>query len=107
LSCTENNLKFKNAAELNLETYHKEITIPYETDLINLETRLTNLENGSGGGSTDYNKATFRQSIIDHTSINSQFNTLKETIINGEKFSTTMKTIVGDNLFSKKLHTFL
>jgi hypothetical protein len=65
--------------------------------MTNLETRLTTLEN----------KTTFRQSIIDHTSINSPFNTLKETIINNQQYSTTIKTLVDDNVFPKTTHTLL
>jgi hypothetical protein len=98
LSSNENNLKFKNTTEIN---FNKEITIPYGTDLTNLETRLTTLESGSGGGSTDYNKTTFRKSIIDYTSINTPLNTLKQTITSGEKYSTTMKTLVNKDIFPK------
>jgi hypothetical protein len=91
-----------------------QVKLPYGTDLTNLKTNLTNigtsltnlegrlttLENGLGSK----NLITFRQSIIDHTSINSPFNTLKETIINNQKYSTTMKTVVGEDIYPK-LHT--
>jgi hypothetical protein len=73
------------------------------TDLTNLENRLTSLENGSG--SKDL--ITFNQSVIDHTSINTPFNTLKETITTSEKYSTTMKTLVDNNVFPKTTNTML
>jgi hypothetical protein len=65
------------------------ITIPYGTDL------------------TNYNKATFRQSIIDHTLINSPYNTLKETITSDQKYAITMKTLVGEGVFPKTTNTLL
>jgi hypothetical protein len=61
----------------------KEITIPYRTDL------------------TNYNKPNFFQSIFDHASINNPCNSLKETIITYQKYSTTIKTSVDDNVFPK------
>jgi hypothetical protein len=79
------------------------VIIPYGTDLTNLESRLTILENKSGSN----NLITFCQSIIDHTLINSPFNSLKETIINNQKYPTTMKTLVSEDVFPKTTHTFL
>jgi hypothetical protein len=58
LSTNDNNFNIKNN--------NKEITIPYGTDL------------------TIYNLATFRQSIIEHTLINTPYNTLKESITSGQ-----------------------
>jgi hypothetical protein len=55
----------------------------------------------------NYNKPSFRQSIIDHTSINTPYNSLKETITTGQKFSTTIKTIFGGSVFPKTTHTLL
>jgi hypothetical protein len=83
LSTNENNFNIKNTNE------NKEITIPYGTDL------------------TNYNKTTFRQSIIDHTLINSPFSTLKETIATNQTYSTKMKTLVGESIYPKTTHTLL
>jgi hypothetical protein len=88
-SFTENEVKFKNTSSLNPATKDKEITIPYGTDL------------------TNYNKATFRQSLIDYTSINSPFNTLKETITNNQTYPTTIKTLVDNNIFPKTTNTLI
>jgi hypothetical protein len=79
LSSNDNNFNIKN------NNNNKEITIPYGTDL---------------------NKTAFRQSIIDHTLINSPFNTLKETI-GGGQYPTKMKTLVGENIYPKTTHTLL
>jgi hypothetical protein len=66
-SFTENEIKLKNNVQ------NKEVIIPYGIDL------------------TNYNKATFRQSIIDHTTMNNPNGNLFQTITSGEKYSTTMK----------------
>jgi hypothetical protein len=71
------------------DSLNDKVIIPYGTDL------------------TNYNKTTFRQSIIDHTYINSPFNTLKETIRSSKKYSTTMKTLVGNDIFPKTSNTML
>jgi hypothetical protein len=88
-SFTENEVKFKNTSELNPTTKDKEVIIPYGTDL------------------TNYNKATFRQSIIDYTLINNPNGNLFQTITSNEKFSTTIKTTVGENVFPKTTNTLL
>jgi hypothetical protein len=83
LSFNENNLKFKNTTEIN---FNKEITISYGTDLTNLETRLTTLEN----------KATFRESSIDNATMNNLQINLYDKITSGQKFSTAIKTTVHE-----------
>jgi hypothetical protein len=83
LSTNDNNFNIKNTNN------NKEITIPYGTDL------------------TNYNKPTFFQSIINHTIINNPLNTLKEIITNNERFSTTIKTLVGEDIYPKTTHTLL
>jgi hypothetical protein len=65
------------------------VIIPYGTDL------------------TNYNKTTFRQSIINHTLINNPQINLYDKITSGEKFSTTMKTLVGNDIFPKTTNTML
>jgi hypothetical protein len=91
LSCTKDGVKFANFSDT------KSIFLPYGTDLTNIQNKSTTLEN----------KATFRQSIIDHTTMNNPYNTLKETITSNEKYSTTMKTLVDENIFPKTTHSFL
>jgi hypothetical protein len=51
-SFTEKEIIFNNNSDVNLDTKDKEIIIPFDTDLTNLETRLTTLENGSEEGLT-------------------------------------------------------
>jgi hypothetical protein len=63
------------------------VIIPYGTDL------------------TYYNKTTFRQSIIDHTLISNPQINLYDKITNGEKYATTMKTLVGNDIFPKTTNT--
>jgi hypothetical protein len=82
-SFTENEIKFQN------NTHYKEVIIPYGTDL------------------TNYNKTTFHQSIIDHTLINNPNSNLFQTITNPTKYPTTMKTLVGEDVFPKTTHTLL
>jgi hypothetical protein len=67
----------------------KNIIIPYGTDL------------------TNYNKIIFRQSIIDKAIINNPEVNLYDKIKYYQKFSTTIKTTVGENVFPKTTHTFL
>jgi hypothetical protein len=54
---------------------------------------------------TNYNKVTFRQSIIDHTLINTPYCNLFKTITINQKYLTTIKTLVGDDIFFRKLQT--
>jgi hypothetical protein len=49
----------------------------------------------------------FRQSVIDHTSMNNLNVNLFQTITTGKKFSTTIKTLVDENVFPKTTHTLL
>jgi hypothetical protein len=70
------------------DSSNDKVIIPYGTDL------------------TNYNKDTFFQSIIDHTIINSPNGNLFQTITSNEKYSTTMKTLVGDDIFPKTTNTF-
>jgi hypothetical protein len=108
-------LRFKSEESLKIQKpytsyqsdVNNEITIPYGTNLTNLESRLTTLESGSGGGSSDNNKATFRQSLIDHTTMNNPNGNLFQTITSGQKYFTTMKTLVGDDIFPKTTNTLL
>jgi hypothetical protein len=81
-----------------------------------LRTSVTNISDNSspnqlklsfGTDLTNYNKATFPQSLIDNTTMNNPNNNLFQTIANGEKFSTTIKTLVGDNIFPKTTNTLL
>jgi hypothetical protein len=65
------------------------IIIPYGTDLTNI------------------NKATFRQSIIDNATMNNPQVNLYHKITNSQKFSTTIKTSVGETVFPKTTHTLL
>jgi hypothetical protein len=54
---------------------------------------------------TSFNKAIFRQSIIDYTIINNPNGNLYQTNTNGQKYSTTIKTIVDENVFPKTTNT--
>jgi hypothetical protein len=45
--------------------------------------------------------------MIDHTLIKSPFNILKETITSSEKYATTMKTLLDNNVFPKTTNTKL
>jgi hypothetical protein len=74
------------------ENNGKEIIIPYGTDLTNLESRLTSLENRSGGSST------FRQSIIDNATIYNPNNIPKDIITSNQDFSTIIKILVGESV---------
>jgi hypothetical protein len=51
--------------------------------------------------------STFRQFIIDHATINSPSNTLKDIIRSNQINSTTIKTLVRENIFPKITHTLL
>jgi hypothetical protein len=103
LSTDDNNFNIK-------KNENDKITITYGTDLTNLgtdmsnlETRLTTLESGSGSN----NLITFRQSIIDHTLIHDPNANLFLTITSGEKYSTKLKTLVGEDIYPKTTHTLL
>jgi hypothetical protein len=66
-----------------------EIVIPYGTDL------------------TNYNKTTFRQSIIDHTLINSPWINMQNKITIGEKYFSPIKTSVCEDIYPKTTNTML
>jgi hypothetical protein len=67
----------------------KEIIIPYDTDL------------------TDYNKTTFRKSIIDHTIMINPYLNLQNKIIGNQTYPTTLKTIVDNTTFPRTTNTLL
>jgi hypothetical protein len=64
-----------------------QIKIPYGTDLSN------------------YNKYTFRQSVIDNAIINCPCINLFDKITSGVKFSTIIKSSIGDDIYPKTTHT--
>jgi hypothetical protein len=68
-------------------SYPNQVIIPYNTDL------------------TNFNKGTFCQSLIDHTTMNNPNSNLYQTITNGQKYSTTMKTLVCDDISPKTTNT--
>jgi hypothetical protein len=68
---------------------NNKITIPYGIDL------------------TNYNKTTFRQSLIDQTSINNPHGDLYDKIINSQKFSSPIKTRVSDDILPRVANTML
>jgi hypothetical protein len=65
----------------------KKIIIPYGTDL------------------TDYNKTTFRQSIIDHTTVINPYGDLYNKITSNQKYPTTIKTTVNENILPRMTNT--
>jgi hypothetical protein len=80
LSTDENNFSIKNTNN------NKEITIPYGTDL---------------------NKTTFRQSIIDKVVVANPYGNLYDKITDSQKYPTTIKTLVNDNIYPKTTNTIL
>jgi hypothetical protein len=81
-----------------------QLKLPFGTDLTNIGTNLTNLGSRL---TTLENKTTFRQSIIDHTLINNPNGNLFQIITSGQKYSTTIKTSVGENIYPKTTNTLL
>jgi hypothetical protein len=109
---SEENLKIQKPYTNYQSNINNEITIPYGTDLTNLgtdmtnlEARLSTLESGSGSGSN--NLITFRQSLIDHTTINSRNGDLFQAITTTTKYPTTIKTSIGEEVFPKTTNTLL
>jgi hypothetical protein len=88
-SFTENEVKFKNISSLNPTTKDKEITVPYGTDL------------------TNYNKTTFRQSLIEKFIVNNPNYGLDQLTVSDIKIYTPIKNLVGEDVFPKTSHTLL
>jgi hypothetical protein len=84
VSCLSNGIQFTKKDSPNDKK-----TIPYGTDL------------------TNYNKTTFRQSIIDHISINNSNGDLYNKITCNQKYSIKIKTLVNDDIFPKTTNTLL
>jgi hypothetical protein len=104
-SITDNQVVFHKPGDtITANSSQNQLKLLFKADLTNLKTKLSTLEN-SGSGSNYL--VTFRQSIIDHTSINSPYNTLKDTITIVQKYPTIIKTLLGDNVLPKTTHTLL
>jgi hypothetical protein len=85
-SCLTDAVQFTKKDNVNIKD---KIIIPYNRDL------------------TNYNKTTFHQSIIDHTSINNSNGDLYNKITSNQKYSTTIKTLVYNDIFPKTTKTLL
>jgi hypothetical protein len=86
---TANEIIFKNRTSTNYPSTEEQITIPFGTDQTNI------------------NKTTFLQSLIDNATMNNPQVNLYDKITNGEKYATTMKTLVGNDIFPKTTNTML
>jgi hypothetical protein len=71
----------------NIPSDSQKITIPYGIDL------------------TDYNKYSFRQSIIDNVIMANLYGNLYNKITDSQKYPVTIKSIVNDNIYPRITHT--